>query len=698
MPSSALRDLIKPSPPPRIVDGYDDHLYGGKGLTSSAQEAISKARLWNGTGDAIPWYTPVIGSGPVGLPADFRDAARHLPEAMQLKLSHSGLGAFAGPRPLAADPMGWIGDFVGRLVDDRAGGFKDRESQRPVPVERLADRLTDLALRVTAVAAQLTRTFHRISLDVTRPIGPWGSESAVLPRRHARWASTDEDYLATLRTLIDWAQDALAEDSQRLRGFPALKGLLEQIRLAANENKVTLHHVQQVTEVSWWLIVESVVDSPYPGWTELLLQLLLKDSVGVNSGHRRPRLLDMEKLASSVSELLNGSTAASWRGVNLSTDTLENRRFYDAVAGSLWAQHAFAEREKGEGGVDRSAVMAPFATGFVTSFDYELEMALWRTAPASGGGFSVVLPAYLVHGDKDTEGDFVWMAGTIIVPREDERVGKYLEDRESAMSITTWGVLSSHHSLPKHPIVVRLAGCPLVDLADVAQKAPVLNELRALGLVTDASAGERLRLVHAITVDEYLAVRQTEAEWQWTRELMNDKPGGRGLPKELTLTRGTEPVRYWLLMGVPLKDPAIRMRVLAVLARDEREQEAARSTAEPAAHASDHGSGPTAAGIPAARVRATGGSLARWGITDDRKAVPQPSVREGRAAQAPEPTQAAPTRSPRAGLAINTRCDDDEVILMQSLGLTIVRDRCERYTDDLENYVTWLAKQSLQKP
>lgn len=655
-------------------------------LLECAQEAIYNARLVSEGAPLVPWYTPVVGSGPLGLPRELIAAAPNLAEAIGVRLTEANYGQQIVDLT-ESDPLEWVSDFVARLIDDRAGSEIGMVQGTPtVPVATLASQLHDEAVWVTVIAAATTRLFHRMSLDVARPIGPWGSDLADLPTRHDRWQATKDEYIDGLQNLLTWASGELEGTPAGTR-FPQLFKLLGHIRDNAGRGRVAVHELQQVTQVAWLLLVESVAERPYPGWTELMLQLLLEDAEGVEKGHRRHRLRDLEKDAQTIRRMLHESTSASWRGLSPSLDNIENKEFYDSVARVLWSQHEFAQRNDPvpTGGLAAvtNAVTSPYPTAFATSFDFELEMALWRTAPPAGGRFSIILPTYLLQGPGDREGSFLWLLGTIEVPAISERAARTEDDYTEILAPSAWAVVRTGQELPKHPIVVRLAGCPLVDISEAPRSGDVLADLQRLGLADGAPARSgRLRLIHSITVDEYLAVRQTEAEWLWSA-LVSAKEDGLGLPKSLTLTKGDEPVRYWMLMGVPIKDSAIRMRVLAVLARDDSEPSGGGDTEQPDA------------AVPAlpstVATSATPSSLLRIGLG------PRPD-RPGDAPGAAARTRVArrePSRVRRVGVTINTRCDDDEVMLLHSLGLEVVRDRCEHYTDDLKEYAEWLSDQNL---
>lgn len=687
-----MRDPIRKRVLPDVKHGRDGLVQFGS-LHEFAMDAITGAGLVPEGIPAVPWYTPVIGSGPTGLPRDFYVAAPHLADAIRLKV----LSAPYGEQLLQVgegDPVAWLGDFVAGLVEDRAGTeIRMAGGEASVSAADLAERFADEAVWMAVVAALMTRVFHRVSLDVSRPIGPWGSDSAELSTGHPRWARTQEEFIQGLVSWVTWCRDAL-KGRPNAKRFPQLGKLLNHIAENAVSGRIVLHELQQVTEVAWLLIVESFAERPYPGWTELMLQLLLEDAEGVDKRHRRHRLRDLEHDAMTIRRVLHESTAASWRGVESSIELIENREFYDSAASVLWAQQEFAVRNDpvptGKSADPEKVVHSPHAAAFATAFDFELEMALWRTAPEAGGRFSIILPTYLLDGPTEKDGAFLWLLGTIEVPPRRERAARALDDYDKALAVTAWAVVRTGRELPKHPIVVRLGGCPLVDIGQVPRSGEVLADLARLGLA-DGSRSQGLKLIHSIAVDEYLAVRQTGAEWLWGA-IVNSKSDGRGLPKSLTLTTEQEPVRYWMLMGVPIKDPAIRMRILAVLARDDTPSEARSSSVDEEPDTTP--------------IRADAGRESRPVSTADAHLLaagiplrPEPSG-GGAEQKKREPAEGGTVkhevyRNHRIGVAINTRCDDEEVMLLQSLGFAVVQDRCEHYSKDMQEYAVWLADQNL---
>lgn len=388
-------------------------------------------RPWSGE----PWLTPILGSGPLGLPSSFLAVAGSLHQAIVVKLkghevlrNHEGIGA---------DHLIWLDRFAEMMVSQRVGD--DRAEFRAVvasgdsgesdlvnaTMSELADRVSDLAALMVLVSAQLTRTFHRISLDTCRPVSRWGSESSTMRHDHDRRQPLVDEYVDLLRDACDAATQAIGVEGGSSTTLAShlkpIQDLLSDVRTRATSSSptVALLHLQQVTEIAWFLLVLSIVGDAYPGWTDLLLRLVLTDSQGVSHGHTRPRWAEIKQVAPEIRSIIEPASKAAWTKANKDRDRIENRDFYNSVARSLWSQE---EARLAWGKSPRGAASGlPQPTGFVASFDYELEMALWRTARSFGRGksFSVVIPAYAVESEDSNDAEFVWLEGIVRVPDSD---------------------------------------------------------------------------------------------------------------------------------------------------------------------------------------------------------------------------------------------------------------------------------------
>lgn len=705
---------------------------------------------WSGQ----PWITPVIGSGPLGLPRAFTAVERDIPAAVLERLRRER--AFDGFEGVGADEERWVTRFISAIVrervdhelapKDRTGEATDEELHRPGSSvdPGLIERINPVAALLVLVSAQLTRTFHRVRLDTCRAMSRWGADVSGMPFKHDRRQALDDEYVRLLLRAIGLALEATSKRAPVGRHnevMGAVDRLLEQIRDGLHvqdgaEIRISTHQLQQVTEVAWLMLVDSVAGRSYPGWTELLLYLVLANSDADSDAQRRPRWQQIGELATHVSKLILPVTEDVWmtslqaEGRVESEEQAENRKFYDAVASAMWAQHAVRSNWP-----TTQTEQLPQPISYVCSFDYELEMAMWRTAP-EGGTFSMLVPAYAVASTASREAEFVWLEGMVRLPSVGDRAGQDPQaQQEFLRALRTpdeWRlVFSGKGGRPlddyvKHPVIVRLAGSPLVTLPDLASHAAagsddvpenyrvLVSDMIRSGLEPERRPGDRqpMQFVHAVTVDEYLALRQLEAEWLWSRDSTNEHESNRGLPEHFFTARTSDPTRYWMIMGVPLRDPAIRLRLLSVLARQHALPLTGTSAAEPQAPPAeavpDAVPGPVPVVVAAAPTQEAT-SLADGSAVTARRRQPGQAGADNATtsndapsqprASAPAPrSEASPGHEAmvqptgRFGLSINTVVADEEVVLLGALGFEVVTDKCENFAVDLHGYAEWLAK------
>ncbi len=178
---------------------------------------------------------------------------------------------------------------------------------------------------------------------------------------------------------------------------------------------------------------------------------------------------------------------------------------------------------------------------------------------------------------------------------------------------------------------------------------------------------------------------------------MSSKHATRALPAAFITTTQNTAERYWAILGVPFRDPAIRLRLLSVLVRP---SESGASAPLPVSPMPADGSIDTVDGDDRPLASAS------------RQAAPPPTPNAVRPRLAPPKSTATDELDSaqgqvsdvvvddasgkrsyhRHGVAINTRVDDEETQLLTALGFEVVRDRCENFTSDLEHYAEWLQQ------
>jgi hypothetical protein len=497
-----------------------------------------------------------------------------------------------------------------------------------------------------------------------------------MPGAHDRRLDLDDEYVYLLieacgaanTALETYAKHHAKQDENLATTLASIRALVEGIATAAQANPATvsLVHLEQITEAAWLLVVDSLAGSAYPGWTSLLLRLVLSDDN--NTDFVRPRWLDMQTLSNAVHDIVNPMSKVSWEFGNI-RERQANRDLYDSVAQTLWAQNEVRETIRSQPKLPQSVLPArPVA--YVSSFDYELEMALWRTAAEykHARSFSVVFPAYAVTEGDPHLGTFVWLEAVVEASASaSDSVGhRDLSDFETMRTVKKFRLLDSAtdvSSYEDHPIVVRIVGCPLLKLPESIDK-DLADDLE------DAQLPDVAGFVHAVTVDEYLALRQTERDWVWSFTESH-----RGLPNKYFDSGRSAPRKYWMVLGVPFRDPAIRLRVMSVLARNDGGK--AKSPEEP------KGKNNKAPVVPA--DQAATDSVAPL------SGAKYPSLLSAPTSKVLDSSPSAP-EEPRHGVAINTRTDDEEIMLLNSLGFPVIRGTCESFTEDLKAHAAELAK------
>ena len=611
----------------------------------------------------LPWLTPVLGSGALGISKEFEAKAHRLPEAVE-KAAREWCGKDAPPELDDANPPAEQARlFTQALIWDRLAP----ESEE---LTTSAPGVGELALIIVLAASQLTSLFHRLSEDESRLISRWDTGEVKITTHG--W----QKYLVKLGPRLGWLKDTLITDAIDLLGNEirpaephgpahAVSLFLEKLRSsldpAVGGLTISARQVKIMSDIAWHYLV--INDASYPGWSDLLIELVLQSQQAVTA--RRPAWEVLRDLDRAVSSVLEPIATKSWT-IDGPQPAGGFQDLHDAVAEVLvsqWAAGVLLQRRKVERAdfanrIEAEEVLSdvkleelaavedelnllpddlPRPISFVTTFDIELEAALWRvlkewaTKTAYSGRFgepptvSIVVPAYYSE-PPHREGAFVWLEATLEVDPDLGREEALARVRKPAPS--DWHVMSSARAAQNqsNPTVVHLAGAPLIELPGLgdAESGELLEELRRIGVASGVGHGH---LQHSVTLDEYLALRQAEAEHYWAvaSGVTKDKGAAarvrsRHLPGEL-LRSDNGPVRYWLALGVPMMDPAVRLRVVGHITR--------------------------------LRFLSEGGTSRR------RKVF---------------------------GAAVNLRMDSDDQLLLSTLGFDVVRERCEAFTDDLRHY------------
>lgn len=580
----------------------------------------------------MPWVTLVMGSGclEIGSGADGRAIAKQVGDA----LDNTPIPGYALSSAEEAQ------EFAESLVVDRLGGL-----HVPVPTLASEHRVRPAAPHLVLAASLLTRLFFTVKAARLGAVSRWDDDIVSYDRRDAGPAlDRCPDIAARACAHLVQAREALEAEARREFVAGSVRDLLDQVAggLSGSNGKIelSLPQLRLVTEIAWYYLVGD--KTAYPGWADLLIRLMLRsDDPSVAAARRaRPRFLNLKRLGEYVADLMEVATRRAWdRHVEARGALPEEPGIYDAAAAMLWTQHARTSA-RSAGPPD-----TPPAVAFVTSFDLELEMALW--AQSKGNPFSIAVPVHMVRDGDDDEAELCWLLADV----EPDVKGDWSERLPSLLRPAQWRILRSDfdpRELRRRPIVVHLNGCPLLELPDVTASdepwaAEMFGDLEELEMV---EVGDRVCFFHAVTVDEYLALRQSEAELFWASEDGKNKEQrrSRALPPDLTHDT-TRYARYWMVLGVPVADPAIRHRVTSHLTIRRFRYEGAGTISLSAAS----GIGPRPAAM------------------------------------------AEPVRNDVNGIAVNRRIDDDDASMLHWLGLDVVHDECREFTNDLLHYAEHVA-------
>jgi hypothetical protein len=527
----------------------------------------------------FPWLTLVLGSG----------CLESLDSADGQELSHvpHNISACLMDRPELPDgthPSELATEFAETLISSRLGAPPSTSAPHEPPPPSPDLELTAEALLLCAL---LTRFFYRTRAASLGALSRWGDDTAVAYGDDWDDVRAQVTDLAPALPLLDALLSRLKQaDDQDARALHAvLSAIQATLKPASGLPGLRAPDLQVLTELAWYRITKRAL--VYPGWSDLLLDLSMRGGLPpLRHGQARPAFTRDDLGPKYVVERYQDVTRASWEA--RAAGTTERHQFYDSIATVLRLQAArFSEAEEAD--------LPPIASAFVTSFDLELEMALLSQPELEA--FVIALPFYLFRNRVDADlrmASLCWL-GCVVTPDQEADSSAKLE---GLLSPKEWFVLSGtqdgHYRSEEYasfPIVVRLAGCPLIGRPHVASgAAPGAVDFEALKKVfpeepvpqssiddgpqrglpgaglpadpnLDASVIEA-SLGHAVLLDEYVALQQTAMEsYLYMPKGQRLKDVRRyGLPSEIS---GPAPAfaRFWAIMGVQIRDSAIRYRL-----------------------------------------------------------------------------------------------------------------------------------------
>ncbi len=626
---------------------------------------------WQG----LPWLTLVLGSGCLNLFEDPQAIISTIRRGVSEKLDRTYWDNLLASTEfgqairenllsdLFEDAPGWAAMLVAERLD-----FNERELLDPGH-----DPATESVsgFEVTKLAAQ----FSLFSFLMTRLFFLASSESVVIPARNADqvvalerlqatrnaaragWGGTSTSALTLelVKSIVSGLRksteddDVLSEVAGKFRApiHAFLKRISEVLTRGDGNSRLSFSDVRAALDITWLLLAQG--SEAYPGWSDLLFSLTCWDD-NEGLGRRRPWFTSLALESNFITQLFTEATNASWeRHRDSNTPPTLRDKFYDAVAEVLWAQSDLTRMQLAGPGTGGTEAWLPPASAMVASFDMELEFALLRHSlcAIAGRAFYVVVPVHVYFRDEDArDARPYWLRGTIAGGGSRDQ-SDLPESWSGGLAVERWEVLRDTGSDPTlfdGPHIVRVSGCPLLELPK-EQSDPLIVELKA-----EIGRGQHLLIAPAVTLDEHHAFQQADAEFffRLSQGKTSEARAKRALPKQL-YTSSSEAdsssdvnPRFWMTLGVPVEDPAIRHRLASFLF--------------------DRGS---------------------WTRGDSEELDPQ--LTGALAGVGPSHAKVKPGAE-ISGLVIDKRVSDDDVHLLLWIGFDVVSDSANHFEQDLLHY------------
>jgi hypothetical protein len=606
----------------------------------------------------LPWVVPVVGSGAIGGVGSWDVGLERLLRDIKDETDKFGNS------PDGSEALSTIATrFVRSLVKGRR-----RIESPPHNAGQTRVEVTTSAARLALVTALLTRYVHAARAIDPTALNRSSDEIIELP---TGIAASDDPYriestvhAPLLEQINHLRADLSGENKDR-----GLVTLLDAVKegLTHDPRLVSMNWVRLLTEATWLKLVDR--PDAYYGWSELMLNLFLESntkgtqlrnaergSSTIRLFARKPRMVHFGKNGEQVRKAFEEPTRTSWLA-----DT--HSSVHDALAQVLIAQ----ARQSGKPTNATNPMTLPLPLAISTAFDLELEMALWR----AGSGFQIAIPLH-AHNNDDMA-DLVWMVGT--VEPNDQPLNQ--EPLEAIRNPNRWMPLSAIRAKSLRndlPTIVRATGCPLINISDDCK-----NTVRHLVRPKGGGAGgpyefdhiERpgaVHVSHAVSVDEYLAIRLAEAEYQRAYESL--RGNYLQLPEVADISQvfpksGTNPT-YFAFFGVPFGDPAVRQRLMSLLTVRWIRRTGLTKEEDPR----QAGQKITFTNSPKV-------------VTEAELSVEAENLRRGLA-------------GPRSlsGIAVNTRLDLEEASLLSWLGLSVTHGDCAKLVPHLLDYAAHVCDES----
>ena len=554
----------------------------------------------------IPWVTFVLGSGCLTTadvsPDDVPDAT-HARRTMRDQLGRDLQDVVQKYPNLALDEL--AARFIELLTVERTG-IKDANEAFATVVVRADVQPREHSARL-ALAAALATQLYALALG-SRPLLQSADREVVeLDPNSSNGVIAGAEIVAPLRAVLELL--SVPTDDATDPPKQALSELAAAISVSVAQLRVRRLHVELLTAFAWYFFTAGT--RVYPGWNELMLLRTFEDSAWFrdevvtahSAGPRlRPRITTLQGQHGWVSKRIIDVTNNSWNSRLERGDRPTDRDgFFDLVARYLGQQAAATLPV---------AAQKPAAVCFVSSFDLELEMALWD----AGEPFIIILPVFALDELWQGSASLHWVWTTVTpasIPGHDVEAcppgatEPTLRLPRGLWHPGGWKLVGPGDDLRDHlpnrglstPIVVRLAGSPLMERPNPKCMNPRPT--------SNTSA-----LHHALLLDEYTAFQQAYQDLQVIEPALSG-----ALPGFLSEDVKGGLTRTWILLGTQLGDPAVRLRMTAHhVSRRARTNDRKTAPSESFAQNTDstqsldsHGGAPTVTNDPPEVGRRTSG-------------------------------------------------------------------------------------------
>jgi hypothetical protein len=533
-----------------------------------------------------PWLTLVMGSGCTTSSdqeaALFQRAKQFVGYPVPKKVNPSDLDR-AIPSDVEGQPIGQaVAEFATDLIRDRLR-VKEFDAGKNLGSDGLPgaasgkDIVPEWMFPLFVVALLSTKLYYRIKSHVfAAPRRADRSDDAVLGAETRMWGSLTKGFVTpcikVITALTENEYAAVREGWKTSEDFERAKATLEHILSKIQKGltpvgnpqsiRVSLEAVRALAEFAWFCFTEPVTPKVYPGWSDLLLYL--SSYTPAESIPGVPLFRSLTDAQILIETRYTDVTEDSWR--KLRRDNGPSGGLHYRAATMLNAQYEHGQRKR----------LTPPTTAFITSFDLELELALLH----QGKAFTLAFP---IHVSAGPVAHMCWI--TLQVPKREPGTNPTREDLNRLINPPSsyWKVLEPY---PEGPLVIRLAGCPLVKLPENFYKfAEDKNASDFAGeffsrihRFLHADAGDapdkkkddalrkRLVLQHAVMINEHDAITQSAIDLIQSSESpgRSERESFRGLHADFAASI-VESSRFWMLLGVQIQDNAVRHRITTLI-------------------------------------------------------------------------------------------------------------------------------------